>query len=296
MHNAVNDTVQIRTRIDVMRDARREDRQDVAGTRAAFVEPRKEPVLASENQPSELALPSVVGGFNVPVFEKEHQSWPLPIQVAEAPAEWRLGRNDRFLTIEPGPKLVEDRPTELSASLAPLLGVVACARRVSLDREQARDDAHAFEGDAVAGARGFDQTSSRMRPAARSLAAGALEEGRDARAIALHGAREVRAEKTLHALGVTDGRVEEGHPSRVGPSPHRAVADPLGRAGIEHRDAGGVGTEQAGAARPLGNEPCDRREQVERGRDAASERLRRDVDAGTREARALPLDGQMLDV
>ena len=220
----------------------------------------------------------------------------MPVEVTEALAERRLGRNDRLLAIDPRPKLVEDRPTESSTSLAPLLGVVARARRFSLDREQARDDAHAFERDAVAGARGFDQTSSRMRPAARSLAAGALEEGRDARAVALHGAREVRAEEALHALGVADGRVEEGHPSRVGPSPHRAVADPLGRGGIEHGDAGGVGAEQAGTARLLGDEPSDRREQVERGRDAASERLRRDVDAGAGEARALPLDGQVLDV
>ena len=43
-----------------------------------------------------------------------------------------------------------------------------------------------------------------------------------------------------------DGRVEEGHPSRVGPRPDRAVADALGRVGIEHRDARRVGAEQAG--------------------------------------------------
>src|ERR1019366_6604616 len=257
---------------------------------------RKEPVLASENEPSELAFPSVVGGFDIPVFEKEQQSWPLPVQVAEALSKWRLGRNDRSLTIEPRPKLIEERPTGSSASLTSLLGVVACARRVSLDREQARDDSHALEGDAIAGARGFDQTSSCVRPAPRSLAAGAFEESRDARAIALHGAREIGAEKALHALGVADGRVEEAHPSRVGPSPHRAVANPLRRTGIEHGNAGGVRTEQAGTARLLLNEPRDRREQVERSRDAASERLRRDVNAGTCEARALPLDGQVLDV
>ena len=146
-----------------MRDARRDDRQDIAGARATSVEPREEPVLAAENETSELTFPSVVSGFDIPVFEKERQSWPLPVQVAEAFAEWRLGRNDRSLTIEPRPKLIEDRLTELSASVTPLLGIVARARRVSLDREQARDDAYAFEGDAIAGARGFDQTASRMR-------------------------------------------------------------------------------------------------------------------------------------
>ena len=51
-----------------------------------------------------------------------------------------------------------------------------------------------------------------------------------------------------------------------------------------------------GRARLLFDEPGDGREQIDRGRDAASERLRRDVDAGAREARALPLDGLVLDV
>src|ERR1019366_6579386 len=49
MHDAVNDAMEIRSRVDVVRDARRDDRQDVAGARTAFIEPCEEPVLASEN-------------------------------------------------------------------------------------------------------------------------------------------------------------------------------------------------------------------------------------------------------
>ena len=47
MHNAVNDTVQIRARVDVVGDARRDERQDIARTCAAFVEPREEPVFTA---------------------------------------------------------------------------------------------------------------------------------------------------------------------------------------------------------------------------------------------------------
>ena len=42
-------------------------------------------------------------------------------------------------------------------------------------------------------------------------------------------------------------------------------------------------------------DPSDGRKQIDGGRDASTERLRGDVDAGAREARALPLEGQVLD-
>jgi hypothetical protein len=274
VHNAVNDLVEVRPRVDVVRDACRDDREDVAAPFAALVEPGEEPILATEDQPSELALSSVVGRFDVAVFEEEEQSWPLAIQVAESFAERRFGRSDGLVVIDPGAKLVEDRSTEALASLAPLLSAIARARRLSLDRKEAGDDPHAFERNAVASARGFDEATPCVRPAAGALAARALEEAHDARAIALHGAREVGTKKALDALGVADGRVEEAHPSCVGPSPHRAAADPFGRVAIEHRDAGGVGAEQPGAARLLTNEASHRREQIERRSDAAPERLR----------------------
>jgi hypothetical protein len=79
-----------------VRDARRDDRQDVARACAASVEPGEEPVLAADHQASELALSAVVGGFDVPVFEKEQQAWPLPVHVAEALAERRrCAKRDR---------------------------------------------------------------------------------------------------------------------------------------------------------------------------------------------------------
>src|SRR5580658_3313800 len=146
MDNAVNDAVEIRARVDLVGDAGRDDREDVARARAASVEPREEPIFAAQNEPPELAFSSVVGGFDVSVFEKEQQSWPLAIQIPEPLAERCLGRNHGLLPLDPGAKLVENRPAGVVPSLAPLLGVVSGARRVTLDREQARDDAHALKG------------------------------------------------------------------------------------------------------------------------------------------------------
>src|SRR6202011_3030944 len=121
-------------------------------------------------------------------------------------------------------KLVEDGPRAPVPSLASLLGGVAGAGRFALDREQAGDDAHALEGDAVAGASRFDESTPRVSPAPWALSAGAFEKARDARAVALHGAREVLTEEAFDAVRVACRRIEERHPARIGPSPHRAVA------------------------------------------------------------------------
>ena len=45
MNNAVNDAMEIRAWVDIVRDARRDDREDVARARAAFVEPGEQPIF-----------------------------------------------------------------------------------------------------------------------------------------------------------------------------------------------------------------------------------------------------------
>jgi hypothetical protein len=64
--------------------------------------------------------------------------------------------------MDPFAELVEDGPTVAQPSLASLLGVVAVAAGLSLDREELRNDAYAVERDAVATAGGFDQAPSRV--------------------------------------------------------------------------------------------------------------------------------------
>jgi hypothetical protein len=108
-------------------------------------------------------------------------------------------------------------------------------------------------------------------------------------------AREIFSEEAFDAVGVARRRIEERHPARVGPGPHRAVADALGRIAIEHGDAGGIGAEQAGSSRLVFDESSDWGEQIDRGRDASAECLRSHVDTDASKAGALPLDGLMLD-
>ena len=241
-------------------------------------------------------VPDPTGRFDVAVFEEEQESLPLPIEIAEPLPEWSLRRSDSPLPVDPRAKLVQNRACVLVASCAPLLGGIAGAGGLALDSEQARDDAYAFESDTVAGARGFYESAARVSPAAGSLAAGAFEEGGDACAVALHGAREIVAEKPPDTVGVALWRIEERDPTRVGPAPHGAVADAFGRFGIENREAGRIGPKQARRARLFLDEARDRGEQINRGGNGAPERLRSDIYAGAREARGLPLDGLMLNV
>jgi hypothetical protein len=49
VHNAVNDQVQVGARVDVVRDACGDDREDIARALGAFVEPREEPIATTEN-------------------------------------------------------------------------------------------------------------------------------------------------------------------------------------------------------------------------------------------------------
>jgi hypothetical protein len=43
--HAVNDAMEIRARVDVVRDAGRDDRENVARARAAFIEPGEKPIF-----------------------------------------------------------------------------------------------------------------------------------------------------------------------------------------------------------------------------------------------------------
>jgi hypothetical protein len=47
MHDALNDAMQVGTRVDVMCDAGGDDGQDIAGALASFVKPCEEPIPAS---------------------------------------------------------------------------------------------------------------------------------------------------------------------------------------------------------------------------------------------------------
>src|ERR1700685_117640 len=103
-----------------------------------------------------------------------------------------------------------------------------------------------------------------MAPTAGPLASGAFEERRHARAVALHRARELLPEEATHAAGVTARRIEEGHPARIGPAPHRAAAYARRRRGVEDGNAGRVRCEKPGAASLRFDELGHRHDEVDR--------------------------------
>src|SRR5204863_5404167 len=137
------------------------------------------------------------------------------------------------------------------------------------------------ERDLVAGARRLDEATAAVSHATWPLPTSALDERGDARPIALHGAAEVVAEEATYAIRVAARRVEERHPARVGPGPHRTGADPVGHLGVQDGDAGRVGAEQPGSARLLGDEASDGSDQVDVRRDTASQSLGSDGYSGS---------------
>jgi len=56
----LRDHMQVGARVDVVRDARRDDREDVRGPLTADVEPGEQPVPSAEDQSSELALAAIM--------------------------------------------------------------------------------------------------------------------------------------------------------------------------------------------------------------------------------------------
>lgn len=99
-----------------------------------------------------------------------------------------------------------------------------------------------------------------------------------------------------HAFGVPARAVEEADPARVRPAPHCAGADASRHLRVENGDGRGVGAQDPRSARALLDLLRHWLEEINRRADAATERLRRDVDASSRKPRRLSLDGRMLDV
>ena len=85
------DEMQIGTRVDVVRDASRDDLEDGRGALAADVEPGEEPVSSAEDQPPELALATIVGRLDIAVVEEKDEAMPLSMEIAEPTAERVLG-------------------------------------------------------------------------------------------------------------------------------------------------------------------------------------------------------------
>ncbi len=60
VHDELGDEMEVGARIDVVRDAARDNRQDRGRSLATDVEPGKQPILSSQNKPTELALATIM--------------------------------------------------------------------------------------------------------------------------------------------------------------------------------------------------------------------------------------------
>ena len=92
--------------------------------------------------------PTRLVSFDVAIVEEEQEPSPLSMQIAEGLSERSLGRRDGALRRRSrrfGAR--RGRATLLTPSRTPILGRVASERRLTLDCEQPRDDAHSFERD-----------------------------------------------------------------------------------------------------------------------------------------------------
>jgi hypothetical protein len=100
-HEQPRHQVEVGARVDVVGDAGCDDRQGGRGALAADVEPGEQPVLAAQNQWSELALEAIVGRLDVPVVEEEQEPLPLTMKITKRATERRLGRNGRPVAVQP---------------------------------------------------------------------------------------------------------------------------------------------------------------------------------------------------
>ena len=126
-------------------------------------------IISAQNEPSKLPLTAVVGELDVAILEKEDEPIPLPMEIAECPAERGLGWNECALLVDEGTEVGEHGADVLVPPGPTLLGVVAREHRDALDREEASDLAHGLEGDRVARARGLHEPSPPVDSTSRAL-------------------------------------------------------------------------------------------------------------------------------
>lgn len=257
VNDELGDEMNVCARVDLMRDARRDDAQDRRGTLAALIEPREQPVFAAEDQTTQLAFAPVVRDLDVAIFEEEREARPLPMHVSESCAERSLGRDHEALLIDPRAKAVDDELAVLLTPREALLCSVTGERRAMLDLEQRREQADRFERELVATPSSFNEPSACVRHAARASSTGALDAVGDARAIALDGTPQIGTEEVTHALTIATRRVEEAHPPSIRPAPDGAYTDPLEYFRVEHGDTSRVGAEVSRGTRSISDESRD---------------------------------------
>src|SRR4051812_25145793 len=168
-----------------MRDAGAEDREDGGRAFATEIAVGEEPVFSSEYERPQLPFNTVVRELKPSVGQEQDEALPLAVEGANRLAERRLWRGDGALVSDPRAQLVDRRRAIFATTTEALFGRLAVDGREALDGEEASDHAQRDDGKLIAGPRAGDEATAPMAPAAGALTASALEEGEDARAVAL---------------------------------------------------------------------------------------------------------------
>ncbi len=165
LDDELGDEVEVGARVDVVRDAGGDDGEDRGGALAADVEPGEEPVLATEDEPAQLALAAIVRQLDVAVFEEQHEPLPLPVQVAErAGRAASSGGMSARCSSSQDAELVDDRLAVLDATRQSLLGGVAGELGRALDRRTAARSSAAPSSAMVSPARAASTKRRRRGP------------------------------------------------------------------------------------------------------------------------------------
>ena len=158
-----DDQVEVRARVEAVGDAGGDDGQDGRSPHSAEIFPGEEPIAPSQNQLSQLAFNTIVRQLDVPIAEKEHETLPLPMEIAERGAERRPRWHGRSLVLEPQAESFHRRRALLRPPLEPLRRVVTVERALPFHEEERPDYAQRREADLVASPSSLDEPAARVR-------------------------------------------------------------------------------------------------------------------------------------
>ena len=98
----LRDEMEIGAWVDVVGDARRDDREDARGALAAEIEPREEPVFTTDHEPPELALAPRASALRSPSRRARADRWPRTRRARASAARRRCPRAKRVHCLSMG--------------------------------------------------------------------------------------------------------------------------------------------------------------------------------------------------
>ncbi len=155
--------MEVRARVDVVRDAGCENGQDRCGPLPSNILPGEHPVFSALYEPPQFSFTTVVRELDVSVLEEKDQAMPLPVQVAESTTQGGLGRDERTLLVDEGADVVQNGSAVFQSTQTSLAGGVSRELGGAFDLEERPDLSQGLERDRIAGSRRLYEASPAMR-------------------------------------------------------------------------------------------------------------------------------------